>query len=74
MGFLTTSFEPNSPGEFWYNTVKKARGGPRDTKAKFMQWVNLWFETKDRDLASMAWDLVELEEGKWDEEAVGSKG
>jgi hypothetical protein len=71
---LTISFEPDGPAEFWYNTVKKARGN-FNNKSDFMVWVNLWFEHKDRDFASMAWDLVDLEEGTWDDStAVGSKG
>lgn len=40
-----------------------------------MVWVNRWFEDKDRNFASMAWDLVDLEEGRWDDsQIVGSKG
>ena len=59
----------NDRGEFWEGVVRQLRGENDNiatiyqNKEEFMTMVYTWFEEPDVGMASIAWDLVDMERG-----------
>lgn len=66
----SAAFSDDERGEFWYRLVLELRGGNSrgytvySTKEEFMEAINTWMADHDRGLASIAWDLVDMERGE----------